>query len=82
MNPQMGYKHAQLAEDLLNSMMSDFNTSSFLPLPDSYSFNSVIDAWSRADIDDRGERAERILNLMMDQYTLTGNEHCKPDLRR
>ena len=80
-NPQDSYYLAQKAEDLLNSMIGDDNAA-LLPFPDQYSFNSVIDAWSRADVSDRGERADEILNLMIEQHTLTGDPHCKPDLRR
>ena len=80
-NPQDSYQYAQKAEDLLNSMIGDDNDA-LLPFPDRYSFNSVIDAWSRTDASDRGERAEKILNLMIEQHTFTGDKNCKPDLRR
>lgn len=40
----------------------------------------VIDAWSRRSGEDTAERAERILDRMMDKYNQTKNKSLRPDV--
>uniref|UniRef100_A0A7S1BLH0 Pentacotripeptide-repeat region of PRORP domain-containing protein n=1 Tax=Corethron hystrix TaxID=216773 RepID=A0A7S1BLH0_9STRA len=47
-------------------------------LPNTVSFNAVINAWARSARHDSAERAEAVLNLMERLYVVEGEDHVKP----
>ena len=71
-------KSAYRAEAILMALLGDLKDDIDMPimgdvLPDGATFNSVINAWAKSGLDEAGEKAEKLLELMEDTSGRFGN---------
>jgi pentatricopeptide repeat protein len=74
-----GY-HVDEAENLLNEMLDRYNSGNVKVKPDGFTFNAVINAWTRSRRRGCGHRAELILKRLL-EFHENGNPDVKPDSR-
>lgn len=66
---------AARAETILKTMIQNRNaeTSKSIPLPNCETFNAVLNAWGRSNIKNAAQRAESLLNLMVEMSTISSS---------